>query len=158
MKPATCHPERPHKARGLCSSCHQKFRRKGLAGPGPTQCVICTRIYMAKRPSRSLVCSGVCGRFRRGLERSKATGLRRVRCWTGCDEAEFMAEIRKQVIAERWVSFSPGWRPLPGAARRPDAARPDVAGGMEVRGPCDRRGPAGRKARAGENAPSSAEG
>jgi hypothetical protein len=66
--------------------------------------VICTRIYMAKRPSRSLVCSGVCGRFRRGLERSKATGLRRVRCWTGCNEAAFMAEIRKQVIAGRTLA------------------------------------------------------
>lgn len=98
---ATCHPERPVKARGLCSACHQRFRRRKLAGPGPAHCTVCTRWYIAKRPTRSLVCSGVCARFRRGQERSRAVGLRQVRYWKGCDEAAFKAELRRQVFAGR---------------------------------------------------------
>lgn len=30
MKPATCHPDRPHIARGLCNACYLRAKRRAL--------------------------------------------------------------------------------------------------------------------------------
>lgn len=68
---ATCHPDRPYLARGLCAPCYKSRRRSALraAARQNIPCVICGRPFSPERV-RAMYCCEICRRV--GIKRRQA--------------------------------------------------------------------------------------
>lgn len=97
MRPATCHPDREHHARGLCAPCYRKVRHEEVkAGKNPPRkpCAVCRTIFPPDRWNAKY-CSDLCYRVGVGWASSKSRGTK--------PEGEEVVATRDRAVAAELV-------------------------------------------------------